>query len=53
MPTPNMEEVSLFKANFLHLKELENILENLQTTLGIHPPWIYIGLSGYDIKNAK
>ena len=43
---------SLSKANFLHLKELEKILENLQTTQGMNPHLKYIGGSGHT-KNTK
>ena len=35
------KKFSLFKANFLHLKELEKIWENLQTALGKNPHWMY------------
>ena len=42
---------SLFKANFLHLKVLEILLESLQTTLRMNPHWVYIGGSGQNIKN--
>ena len=43
----------LFKTNSLHPKELEKILENLQTTLGI--PTLDTDIRGYgqDIKNYK
>ena len=36
-PTAKHKKFSLFKADYLHIKELEILLENLQTMLGMNP----------------